>query len=83
MIDNDNGAHMRPLPGIFSFVTSGPSVRVVTFFLCIVFLTKIVYSLLDISGGTLFCHCICKSEYISCIDFPPRRIRRAAFFGIG
>jgi len=26
VIDNDNGAHMRPMPGMISFSTSGPPV---------------------------------------------------------
>lgn len=61
VIDNDNGAHMRPMPGMIS-VVSGPSVITATFLLSINSYLKLFWA------RKLFCYSKCMSEYI-CLDF--------------
>lgn len=64
VIDNDNGAHMRPMPGMMGFVVPGPSVLIYTLFLCIIFLNKIVFCCLHFQGALTYsgnikaCHII-------------------------
>lgn len=73
VIDNDNGAHMRPMPGMIGFIAPGPSVRETTFFLYISFLSK--------SGpcfpldSHIIWDCICMLAFDFSIDYPPLSIK--------
>lgn len=52
VIDNDNGARMRPMPGMIGFVAPGPSVLIAIYFLCL-FLSKIaICCLLSLGHST-------------------------------